>query len=127
MNEDNANTVKILRDTSMYDYHAHIYFDEATKDIAWSIREQIEKNWPDIDMGRFWERNVGPHPRWSFQVAFHHKDFADITKWLMFNRKDLVVFLHPQSGDELADHRDHPIWMGEKLQLDLSMMEKKSR
>ena len=105
----------------MYDYHAHIYFDSETKETALSIREKIEEKFQDIDMGRFWERNVGPHPRWSFQVAFYHKDFSDIAKWLMFNRQDLVIFLHPISGDDLADHKDYPIWMGQKLDLNLSI------
>jgi aromatic ring-cleaving dioxygenase len=33
----------------------------------------------------------------------------------------LVVFLHPLTGDELADHRDHAIWMGALRPLKLSV------
>lgn len=108
-------------DTSTYRYHAHIYFDETTKDTAWALREEIMQKYPDIPMGRFHERCVGPHPRWSFQVAFNPDIFADFTDWLMLNRQGLTVFLHPQTGDNLKDHRDYPLWMGEMLDLDLSI------
>lgn len=108
-------------DTSMYGYHAHIYFDADSKDTAWALREEIVDTFKDIDMGRFWEKNVGPHPRWSFQVAFFPDDFSKIVNWLMVNRKGLTVFLHPQTGDDLIDHRDYPLWMGEMLPLKLNI------
>ncbi|MDX1738568.1 MAG: DOPA 4,5-dioxygenase family protein [Alphaproteobacteria bacterium] len=108
-------------DTSMYDYHAHIYFDKETSPKAKILRQAIETHFNDIDMGRFFEKNVGPHPRWSYQVAFHKKDFSDIINWLMLNRDGLTIFVHPQTGDALRDHRDHALWMGECLPLDLSI------
>ncbi len=46
------------------DWHAHVYFDAASRDAAWALREKIEKNF-DIAMGRFHEKPVGPHPRFS--------------------------------------------------------------
>src|ERR1700757_1972204 len=39
------------------DWHAHVYFDAATRDTAWSLREKIEKSF-EINMGRFHERAV---------------------------------------------------------------------
>ncbi len=110
-----------MPDTSMYGYHAHVYFGEETRDNAWALREKIETEFQDIDMGRFWEKNVGPHPRWSFQVAFHEKDFTKIVSWLMKNRSGLTIFLHPQTGNDLIDHRDYPLWMGECLDLKLDI------
>lgn len=108
-------------DTSRYRYHAHIYFDEATKDTAWALREEIESTFTPISMGRFHEKLVGPHPRWSFQVAFSKDISADFIDWLMLNRRGLTIFLHPQTGNDLEDHRNHPLWMGEMLELDLSV------
>ena len=32
--------------------------------------------------------------------------FPDIVPWLMLNRRGLTVFVHPETGDNLADHRD---------------------
>ena len=39
----------------------------------------------------------------------------------MLNRRGLTVFLHPNTGAALEDHRDWPIWMGEMLLLDLNL------
>ena len=110
-------------DTSTYRYHAHIYFLEDTRDAAWALREEIEANFSPIDMGRFHEKCVGPHPRWSFQVAFNKDISADFIDWLMLNRKGLTIFLHPQTGNDLEDHRDNPLWMGETLELNLDVFE----
>jgi len=33
----------------------------------------------------------------------------------------LVVFLHPDTGDDLKDHTEHAIWMGSMRTLDLSI------
>lgn len=110
-------------DTSDYRYHAHIYFDEKSTEIARALRDEISQKFTTIVMGRFHEKCVGPHPRWSFQVAFNSDIFAKFTDWLMLNRQGLTVFLHPQTGDALKDHRDHALWMGEMLMLNLSIFE----
>ena len=39
------------------DWHAHVYFDAASRDSAWALRERIEKSF-DIEMGRFHEKPV---------------------------------------------------------------------
>jgi DOPA 4,5-dioxygenase len=104
------------------DWHAHVYFDAASRAEAWAVRQAIEAGF-DIDMGRFHERPVGPHPCWSFQVAFRNDQFAALVPWLALNRRDLVVFIHPNTGEEVADHRDRAIWMGAKLDLDLGVLD----
>ena len=35
----------------------------------------------------------------------------------------LVVFVHPLTGNDLLDHRDRALWMGELRPLDLSMLD----
>lgn len=107
-------------------YHAHVYFDEASKDDAWRLREEILARFETAEMGRFHEKPVGPHPRWSYQVAFGPELFPEIVPWLMLNRGDLVVFLHPNTDDDLRDHRDWPAWMGGMPELDLSIFTKKA-
>jgi DOPA 4,5-dioxygenase len=101
-------------------WHAHIYFDAGTRDAAWAFRETIIANLGAlVEMGRFHERPVGPHPQWSYQLAFPPASFARVMGWLALNHGSLDVFAHPNTGDELADHRDRAVWLGRSHQLDL--------
>ena len=94
-------------------YHAHVYFDADTIETA---RDRY-----GVDMARMHEKPVGPHPMWSCQLAFEPEVFDQIIPWLALNRQGLVIFTHPDTGNHLADHRDHAIWMGAMPTLDLSI------
>ena len=62
---------------------------------------------------------VGPHPQWSYQVAFESGHFAEIVAWLTLNHGVLDVFLHPNTGNALRDHRDAAVWIGQSHVLNL--------
>ena len=101
-------------------WHAHVYFDAGTRDAAWALREAIAAHFGDrIELGRFHERPVGPHPAWSYQIAFAPARFTEVVAWLALNHGALDVFAHPNTGDELRDHRDSAIWIGRSYTLDL--------
>lgn len=104
-------------------YHAHVYFDADTQETAQQVCEEAARLFP-VEKGRMHAKNVGPHPRWSCQLAFAPDAFDQVIPWLMLNRKGLTVFTHPETGDHLADHRDRAVWMGEMLDLDLSIFDK---
>ena len=105
-------------------YHAHIYFDANSRERAWALRERISAEFKQAEVGRFHEKFVGPHPRWSCQIAFPLEMYAVFVPWLMLNRDDLTIFLHPLTGDALAEHEHFPLWMGEMLPLKLDMFRK---
>lgn len=101
-------------------WHAHVYFDGTTRDAAWALRERIQAALGDrIQLGRFHEKPVGPHPMWSYQLAFDAGQFADVAGWLTLNHGALDVFMHPNTGDALRDHRDCALWLGRSYTLDL--------
>ena len=101
-------------------WHAHVYFDAASRDAAWALREfALAELGGRIEMGRFHEKPVGPHPMWSYQLAFAHDQFAPVLGWLTLRHGALDVFIHPNTGDELADHRDRALWLGRSHTLDL--------
>ncbi|UUX50295.1 DOPA 4,5-dioxygenase family protein [Nisaea acidiphila] len=104
-------------------YHAHIYFDSETAETARRLREEIERRF-DIEMGRFHEKPVGPHPRFSYQVAFAPELFGTFIPWLALNREGLTVFVHAETGDELRDHTAHVFWLGESEGLKLDIFER---
>ncbi len=116
MNTENAVTSGI--DAAEH-YHAHVYFDSASKDRAWTLSEKVKARFDGAEIGRFHEREVGPHPRWSFQIAFPLALYAEVVPWLMLNRDGLTIFLHASTGDFIADHTEHALWMGEMLPLKL--------
>ena len=102
-------------------YHAHVYFDKATLGHATELCRNAERLY-SVKMGRVHEKPVGPHPMWSCQLAFDPETFGEIVPWLAVNRKGLIVFIHPETGDVVKDHTDHAIWMGEVKKLDLSVL-----
>ena len=104
-------------------WHAHVCFDATTRDAAWALRERIAVDLNGLfDMGRFHEKPVGPHPMWSYQLAFPGAHFAPIVSWLSLNHAGLDVFIHPNTGDDLRDHRDSALWLGRSHALNLAAL-----
>jgi len=104
-------------------WHAHVYFDAESRDTAWAFRDAVVQRFgPKVEMGRFHERPVGPHPKWSHQIAFAPAALAEVLGWLSLNHGRLDVFLHPNTGDQLADHRDCAVWIGRAHALNLDAL-----
>ncbi|MBL8288985.1 MAG: DOPA 4,5-dioxygenase family protein [Rubrivivax sp.] len=104
-------------------WHAHVYFDAASREAAWALRETILVALAgQVEMGRFHERLVGPHPMWSYQLAIPAAEFAPVLSWLTLNHGALDVFVHPNTGDALRDHRDCALWLGRSHTLDLAAL-----
>ncbi len=112
-------TVKNI--ASITGYHAHVYYDAGSKAAATELREAIAARF-EVQLGRWHDRPVGPHPSWSYQVAFTPEVFAEIVPWLALNRGGLTIFLHPETGDAVPDHRDHALWLGDKAELNLDAL-----
>ncbi|HTJ06195.1 MAG TPA: DOPA 4,5-dioxygenase family protein [Caldimonas sp.] len=104
-------------------WHAHAYFDAASRDAAWALRETVQSALAGhVQIGRFHEKPVGPHPMWSFQIAFDADEFTAVVGWLALNHGTLDVFVHPNTDDELRDHRDCAIWLGKSYTLNLAAL-----
>ena len=65
---------------------------------------------------------VDSHDLWYHQVAFGPALFGALVPWLALNRDGLTVFIHPETGDDVPDHRDHAIWLGRQQALDLEAL-----
>jgi DOPA 4,5-dioxygenase len=103
------------------EYHAHIYYDEGTHSAAAEVRAALAERF-DVAFGRWRDKPVGPHPKAMYQVAFPPEMFAEFVPWLMFNRRGLTILVHPNTGKDVPDHEDHPLWLGEKLDLNIEML-----
>ncbi len=105
-------------------YHAHIYYDPETRPMAERLREAIGDDFT-VELGRWHDEPVGPHPTSMYQVAFAVAEFPRLVPWLMLNRGGLDVLVHPQTGDSYDDHAIHALWLGTKLPLRLEGMRRR--
>jgi len=101
-------------------WHAHVYFDAATEAQARTLCEAARDRF-GIEMGRMHPKPVGPHPMGSCQLMVPPDKFGEVIAWLALNRDGLTVFAHAGTGDHLADHTAHVLWLGESRALDLSI------
>ena len=107
--------------TDITGFHAHVYFDAATRAKAETLREALGARF-SVKVGAWHEKPVGPHPRSQFTVAFAPTRFGAFVSWLMLNRNGLSILVHPMTGDPVADHTANPLWLGEPLPLDIEVI-----
>ena len=113
--------IKIKRPVNIHkSYHAHLYFDETTLGAAKNIGMQASEIF-GLKVGRVHEKCVGPHTKWSCQIAFANKHFDKFIPWLDANRLNLSVFVHALTGNDLDDHTKYAYWLGDSVELDLSV------
>lgn len=99
-------------------YHIHIYYAEAEGPAAArALRDALAARF-EVEFGLWRETAGGPHPTPMFQVNFAAPLFAGIVPWLMLNRGGLDVLVHPETGDDVADHGDFALWLGRVLPID---------
>jgi aromatic ring-cleaving dioxygenase len=116
----------IMSHRTVTHFHAHIYYDPAkSRGRAERLRERVAADFPQAKLGRWHDELVGPHPQSMFQIAFPAEMLAAFVPWLMLNRDDLVVLLHPETGNDLADHTTHAAWFGAVLPLRLESFARK--
>lgn len=109
------------RPTNNYDrYHAHVYFDESSVNKAALLCEKAGELF-GVTVGRVHQKLVGPHPRWSCQLAFNSAQFDRLIPWLETHRDGLTVLVHGLTGNDLADHTEHASWLGDAVPLKLSV------
>ncbi|WP_017315064.1 DOPA 4,5-dioxygenase family protein [Mastigocladopsis repens] len=104
-------------------FHAHIYFDPATRDVAARVREGLGARF-NVQLGRWHDKPIGPHPKAMYQVAFLPEEFAKVVPWLMLNREGLDILVHPETGDDVKDHMENSLWLGEKLELNIDFLQR---
>ena len=108
------------------EYHAHVYYDPATSRArAERLRERVGAEFSEAKLGRWHDELVGPHPQSMYQIAFPSEMLARFVPWLMLNHDGLTVLLHPETGDNYADHSAHAAWFGAVLPLRLDVFQKK--
>lgn len=106
---------------SITSWHAHVYFNESEVGRARAVCEALRDRF-GVEMGRMHVQPVGPHPTGSCQMTVPPETFGELTAWLALNRDGLTVFTHAETGDVMADHTEHVLWLGESLPLRLDVL-----
>ncbi len=96
---------------SIRNFHAHVYFDAHQAHEARALCQRVVQRF-GIPMGHVHTQPVGPHPRGSCQLTLAPERFGEVIPWLAMHRGALTVFVHPSTGDDVADHLVHAMWLG---------------
>jgi DOPA 4,5-dioxygenase len=102
-------------------FHAHVYYDPATRDAAVRVRDGLAERF-EVELGRWHDKPIGPHPKSMYQVKFSPSEFGKLVPWLMLNHEGLDVLIHPSTDDDVGDHTHRALWLGEKLALNIQFL-----
>ena len=102
-------------------YHAHVYYDAATKPAAARLRQAISDKFP-VEPRAMSDEPRGPHPISQFNVVFKTEEFRHLVPWLMLNRDGLDVLVHPLTESSYDDHSKNALWLGTPVPMKLDVL-----
>ena len=108
-------------------YHAHIYYSAEQRPAAEALREDFVRlsaagRAPHIlFVGRMTDGKAGPHPIAQYEVHFLEGSLAGMISAIAAS--GLRALVHPLTDDDMADHTDLAHWIGEPVDLDLSVLD----
>ena len=107
-------------------YHAHVYYDAATRPAAERLAEAIGDKFR-VEFSGFLDEPVGPHPIANLQIIFAAAEFANFVPWLMLNRDGLDILDPPADRDSVDDHSRYALWLGTPVALKLETLRRTYR
>jgi len=103
-------------------FHAHIYYTEEDRPAAVALRDRFVAGRPLVlFVGQMTERGVGPHPIPQYEVHFLEDARTDVVAAI--EDSGLRALVHPLTHDDLADHTSLAHWIGEPVELDVSVLD----
>jgi len=103
-------------------FHAHVYYSADNRSDAERLHEDFVARGSELlFVGRMTDRAVGPHPVPQFEIHFREHSLAEIVTAI--ERSGLRALVHPLTDDDLADHTTLARWIGERLELDVSVLD----
>jgi len=114
---------------SLAPYHAHIYYSADERPAAQVLRDDfLGQMAPASDIlfvGQMTDRGVGPHPIPQYEVHFLERSRDDVIAAI--EGSGLRALVHPLTDDDLADHTTLAHWIGEPVELDVSVLDPPGR
>ena len=103
-------------------FHAHIYYSDADRPAAVALRDRfLDTPSQVLFVGRMMDGGVGPHPIAQYEVHFLEDARPDVVAAI--EDSGLRALVHPLTDDDLADHTSLSHWIGEPVELDVSVLD----
>jgi aromatic ring-cleaving dioxygenase len=107
-------------------WHAHIYCEAEERGAAETLRAafagmKASGDGPILFVGRLSDRPVGPHPIPQFEIHFPESARGQVAR--IIEGSGLRALVHPLTDDDLADHTTLAHWIGQPLDLDVSVLD----
>ena len=106
-------------------YHAHIYFEGGERAAASALHDGFMRGagpeGPVLFVGRMTDGPAGPHPIPQFEVHFMKRSLDAMVATI--RASGLRALVHPLTDDDLADHTSLGEWIGEAIDLDVSVLD----
>lgn len=109
-------------------YHIHVYGPKQgifSKGPLVKLHTALTKDFtgqPGFTLNTISDKPVGPHPKPQFCIEVDGSSFHNVVRYLMLNRNNLSVLVHPKTGHPVKDHTKNCFWMGTPLKLDLGKL-----
>ena len=102
-------------------YHAHIYYDPAERPAAVALRDDFGADRAILFVGALTDGAAGPHPIAQYEVHFLANHRPAVVAAI--EATGLRALVHPLTDDDLADHTSLAEWIGEPVELDVTVLD----
>lgn len=102
-------------------FHAHIYFGDAERSAATALRDGFGRDPAILFVGAMTDGAAGPHPIAQYEVHFREQAVPAVIAAI--EASGLRALVHPLTDDDLADHTTLARWIGEPVELDVSVLD----
>jgi len=103
-------------------FHAHVYYSDDDRASAEALRDRFSAMQPRVlFVGRMMDEGVGPHPIAQYEVHFLEDARPDVVAAI--EASGLRALVHPLTDDDLADHTSLAHWIGQPIDLDLTVLD----
>lgn len=102
-------------------YHAHIYYSDRDRSAAEALRDRFAAMETVLFVGQMTDRGVGPHPIPQYEIHFPESSLAEVVEAL--EQSGFRALVHPLTDDDFADHTRLARWIGEPVELDVTVLD----
>lgn len=108
-------------------FHAHIYYSVEERPVAEALRDLFQQRLSTegderlMFVGAMTDRAAGPHPIPQYEIHFLESSLPSVVEAI--EESGLRALVHPLTDDDLADHTSLAQWIGEPIELDLTVLD----